>query len=321
MEERNTTLPSEFILLGFYEWPHLHLILFVIFLLVYLMTLIGNLTIFVIISSSSNLHTPMYFLLCNLSILDMILTSTIMPKLLDICLTENQSITFLGCFTQVFFFVICIVAEYFLLAVMAYDRYVAICYPLHYTYLLKMKTCLQLALTSWGFGILESLLLTGLISHYPFTKSKTVNHLYCDIKPLLKLSTSSTEEAEMTILVSGVIFGFFPLAFILVTYVFIIYSILKIQSKKGKSKAFSTCSSHLTVIALFFGIILSIYIKPKSNYSIEKDKILSVFYTSLIPTLNPIIYSLRNKDVHAALQKVMMELSRIQHTLASEGDM
>lgn len=322
MEESNITLASEFILLAFYEWPHLHFMLFGIFLLIYLMALTGNLTIFVIISSSSNLHTPMYFFLCNLSILDITLTSTIMPKLLDICLTENQSITFYGCFTQVFFFVICVVSEYFLLAVMAYDRYAAICCPLHYSYLMKMKTCFQLTLASWGCGIMESVLLTGLISRYPFTKSKKINHLFCDMKPLLKLSSSSTEEAEVAILVSGVIFGFFPLVFILVTYVFVIFSILKIQSNVGKKKAFSTCSSHLTVITLFFGIILSMYMRPKSAYSIEQDKILAVLYSSCIPTLNPIIYSLRNKDVRVAIRKVRVEISRIQYILTkTRGDM
>ncbi|XP_072286948.1 olfactory receptor 5V1-like [Pyxicephalus adspersus] len=310
MEENNTTSPSEFILLGFYEWAHLQIILFSIFLVVYIMALTGNLTIFVVILSSPNLHTPMYFFLSNLSILDITLTSSIMPKLLDICLTENHSITYIGCFTQVVFFVICVVAEYFLLAVMAYDRYAAICCPLRYSTLMKMETCLQLALSSWGLGVLESVVLAGVISRHPFTKSKKINHLYCDMKALLKLSNSSTQYAELTILVSGVIFGFLPLFFILVTYVFVIYSILKIRTKEGKSKAFSTCSSHLTVITLFFGIVLSMYMRPKSAYSIEQDKILSVLYTSLIPTLNPIIYSLRNKDVHVAIKKLRLKFSR-----------
>lgn len=312
MEVRNTTttLSSEFLLLGFYEWPRFQLILFSIFLLVYLMALSGNLTILLVILSSSNLHTPMYFFLCNLSILDITLTSSIMPKLLDICLTENHSITYIGCFTQVVFLVICVVAEYFLLAVMAYDRYAAICCPLRYSTLMQMKTCLRLALSSWGLGVLESLVLAGVISQHPFTKSKEINHLYCDMKGLLKLSSSSTRVAEITILVSGVIFGFFPLVFILVTYVFVICSILKIRTKEGKSKAFSTCSSHLTVITLFFGIVLNMHMRPKSVYSIEQDKILAVLYTSCIPTLNPLIYSLRNKDVHVAIRKAWLKISR-----------
>lgn len=308
MEARNSTLSSDFILLGFYEWPNLQLILFAIFLLVYLMAITGNLTIFVVILSSPNLHTPMYFFLSNLSILDITLTSTIMPKLLDISLTKNHSITYIGCFTQVLFFVICVVAEYFLLAVMAYDRYAAICCPLVYSSLMKMKTCLQLSLSSWGLGVLESLALTGLISQHLFTTSKKINHIYCDMKALLKVSSSSTRDAELAILVSGVIFGFLPLVFILVTYAFVIYSILKIRTKGGKSKAFSTCSSHLTVITLFFGIVLSMYMRPKSSYSIEQDKILAVLYTSCIPTLNPIIYSLRNKDVHVAIRKLKLKV-------------
>lgn len=302
--EANTTFPSEFIILGFYEWPHLHSILFVVFLLVYLMALIGNLTIIVVISSSSNLHTPMYFFLCNLSILDITLISTVMPKLLDICLTGNRSITYLGCFTQLLFFVICAVAEKFLLAVMAYDRCVAICCPLRYFHLMNSRISLQLALISWGFGFSESLLLIGLISHCSFITHNKINHLFCDLETLLKLSTGSTQEAQMAVLVSGSIFGFVPLVFILVTYVFVIYNILKIRSYEGKRKAFSTCSSHLTLITIFLAVILRMYIKPKSDYSVEEDKILAVLYTAFIPTLNPIIYCLRNKDVHVAIQKL-----------------
>ncbi|CAI9607169.1 unnamed protein product [Staurois parvus] len=218
------------------------------------MALSGNLTIFVVILFSPNLHTPMYFFLSNLSILDITLTSSIMPKLLDICLTENHSITYIGCFTQVVFFVICVVAEYFLLAVMAYDRYaaiccplryVAICHPLRYSTFMNFYLCACLALVSWLCGLLDSSTYLSLLSQYTFCKSNVINHLFCDLKPLLKLSCSNTQSIESAIQVSGALFGFTPLVFIIISYVFIISAILKIRSTKGKQKAFSTCSSHM----------------------------------------------------------------------------
>nr|DBA20738.1 TPA: hypothetical protein GDO54_017487 [Pyxicephalus adspersus] len=306
--EANTTLQSEFIILGFYKWPHLHLLLFVIFLLVYLIAMIGNLTIMVVISSCSSLHTPMYFFLCNLSILDITLISTVIPKLLDICLSGNRSITYVGCFTQLLFFVICAVAEKFLLAVMAYDRCLAICWPLRYSSLMNLRISFHLALISWGFGFLESLLMIGLLSRCSFITSNVINHLFCDLETILKMSTGSTQEAQMAVLVSGSLFGFVPLVFILVTYVFVIYNILRIHSNEGKRKAFSTCSSHMTVITIFLAVILRMYIKPKSEFSVEEDKVLAILYAACIPTLNPIIYSLRNKDVHLAIQKLKLAI-------------
>nr|DBA20739.1 TPA: hypothetical protein GDO54_017488 [Pyxicephalus adspersus] len=304
MEERNITWPSEFILLGFYEWPHLQPILFVIFLLIYFIALIGNLFLTVVIFSSSNLHTPMYFFLCNLSILDIIQTSNVMPKILDICLTKNQSISYLGCLTQVFLFVTCVVVQTFLLAAMAYDRYVAICCPLRYTYLMNMTISLHLAIISWGFGFVGSVVLIGFISHFTFTRFNIINSLLCDQESLLKLTTSNIREIKMAALILIFIFGFIPLAFIIVTYVFVIYNILKIHSNRGKRKAFSTCSSQLTVIILYLGILLKMYLRPNSGNSVVEGKIVSMMYITCIPTLNPVIYSLRNKDVHMAVKKL-----------------
>ncbi|KAM4641963.1 olfactory receptor 1G1-like [Discoglossus pictus] len=245
----------------------------------------------------------MYFFLCNLSVLDITFISTVLPKLLDICLTGNHSITYVGCIIQMFFSVICVVSEYFLLSVMAYDRYMAICHPLRYPYLMNLSVCVQLALVSWCFGFLESFMFLGFISNFSFCQSKTLDHLFCELRPLIKLSCTRTQEIELAIQVTGTLLGFVPLTFILITYVFIISSILKIQSNEGKKKAFSTCSSHLTVVTLFFGIILGMYMKPKSGHSIEQDKVFAVFYTSCIPMLNPVIYSLRNKEVKDALRK------------------
>ncbi|XP_077344291.1 olfactory receptor 5V1-like [Lithobates pipiens] len=310
METWNGTEVKEFQLLGFYELPQMQLSLFVIFLVIYFLALSGNAIIIMVICTESILHTPMYFFLCNLSSLDLTLTSTILPKLLHICLTGNQNITYLGCMTQMYFFVICVVSEYCLLAVMAFDRYVAICHPLRYSTIMNFHLCARLALVSWLCGLLDSSTYLSLLSQYTFCKSNVINHLFCDLKPLLKLSCSNTQSIESAIHVSGALFGFTPLFFIIISYVFIVSAILKIHSIKGKQKAFSTCSSHVTVVILFFGIILGMYMRPKSAYSIEQDKVFSVLYTFCVPTLNPVIYSLRNERVKEALKTLMKKTQR-----------
>ncbi|XP_053329222.1 olfactory receptor 1013-like [Spea bombifrons] len=309
MEAGNATW-NFFILLGFYERPDMHVTLFAILLLIYVMALTGNLTIILVIFKERRLRTPMYFFLCNLSFLDITYTSTVVPKLLHICLTGDQSIPYAACIAQVFLFVLCVVAEYFLLAVMAYDRYAAICNPLIYPHLMNLNVCALLATASWCFGLLESFLFLGLISQCSFCQSKVINHLFCDLKPLIKLSCSRTDILELAVQVSAVLFGVVPLVFVLVSYVLIISAILRIRSREGKRKAFSTCSSHLTVVILFFGIILTMYLRPKSAYSIEQDKALALMYTLCIPTLNPVIYSLRNKEVKEALGRLKRNVLR-----------
>ncbi|XP_063288437.1 putative olfactory receptor 1F12P [Pelobates fuscus] len=186
---------------------------------------------------------------------------------------------------------------------MAYDRYVAICHPLHYPNLMNLKVCSRLSVTSWCFGLLESFLFLGFIFHHHFCQSNVINHLFCDLKSLIKLSCSKTWTIELAIYISAILFGIFPLVFILSSYILILSAILRIRAKAGRQKAFSTCSSHLTVVILFFGIILTMYMRPKSVYSTEQDKVLAVLYTSCIPTLNPFIYSLRNKEVKEALKR------------------
>ncbi|KAM4641726.1 olfactory receptor 2G3-like [Discoglossus pictus] len=299
-----------FILMGISNHPSLQAPIFFLILITYLLTLVGNTTILLISRLYPHLHTPMYFFLCNLSIVDITFPSTVLPKLLDICLTGNQSITYLGCITQTFLSVLCVVAEYFLLAVMAFDRYMAICHPLRYPYLMNLSICVKLALVSWCFGFLESFMFLGFIVGYSFCRSKTINHLYCEPRPLIKLSCTGTQQIEVIIQVTGTIFGFVPLAFILITYVFIISSVLRIRSSEGKRKSFSTCSSHLTVVTLFFGIILGMYMSPKSASSTGQDKVFAICYTSCIPMLNPVIYSLRNKEVKDALSKLRSKIVR-----------
>ncbi|XP_063819382.1 olfactory receptor 5AR1-like [Pseudophryne corroboree] len=249
--------------------------------------MVGNVLAITLFCWDLNLHSPMYMLLCNMSTLDIYFTTMILPKLLDICLTGNKAISYRGCITQVFFFVVLIVTEYFILAAMAYDRYVAICLPLRYSYYMSLRVCSWMVCSSWSVGALEGVLYVALISSCKFCGSNEMNHLFCDLKPLIKLSCSDTHTIETVILGLGSIVGFVPSVMTLLSYVFIISAILNIPSKEGRNKAFSTCSSHLTVIVLFYGTILGMYMRTKSSYSMDQDKVFAVLYAAAIPMLNP----------------------------------
>ncbi|KAM3913934.1 olfactory receptor 9G19-like [Leptodactylus fuscus] len=304
MEATNFTV-TEFVLLGFYELPSFQLVLFLIFLVIYVATLVGNSVTTCLFCFDSHFHSPMYILLCNMSVLDMSFTTMVLPKLLDILLTGNNVISYNGCMTQVFFFVVLMVSEYFILAAMAYDRYVAICHPLRYSHFMSLRVCFWLSCTSWSFGVLEGILYVVLISSCSFCGSNEVDHLFCDLKPLMKLSCSDTSTIETVILGLGSIVGFVPSVMTLVSYMYIIATILKIHSKEGRQKTFSTCSSHLTVILLFYGTVLGMYLRPKSSYSMDQDKAFAVLYSGVIPMLNPLIYSLKNQEVKKSLTKIM----------------
>ncbi|XP_073408842.1 olfactory receptor 9G19-like [Dendrobates tinctorius] len=303
MQWSNLTI-TNFVLLGFHEFPDFQLVFFFIFLAIYVATLVGNSLTTGLFCVDPHFHTPMYILLCNMSVLDMSFTSMVLPKLLDIFLTGNNVISFHGCITQVFFFVVLIVSEYFILAAMAYDRYVAICHPLRYSYFMSLQVCFWMAWTSWSIGVLEGILYVILISSCTFCRSNEVDHLFCDLKPLIKLSCSNTQTIETIILALGAIIGFVPSVMTLVSYIYIISTILKINSKEGRHKTFSTCSSHLTIILLFYGMVLGMYMRPKYSYSMDQDKVFAILYAGVIPMLNPLIYSLKNQEVKKALGRI-----------------
>ncbi|XP_054849314.1 olfactory receptor 1020-like [Eublepharis macularius] len=300
---QNATTVTEFILLGLSSNPEDQLILFGVFLLVYLVALIGNTLILLIVSFDKRLHNPMYFFLGNLSVVDIGYTTSTVPKMLMNYLSQDKTISLAGCFSQMYFFISFGGIECLLLGVMAYDRYAAICHPLRYSVLMRPKVCICLAAAAWILGLANSGVHSGMMSHLSFCRDNVIQHFFCDIPPLFQLSCSDTQANQIATFVvgGGVIMGSFLVT--LVSYVYIVLAILRIRTKEGRLKAFSTCASHLTVVNIYFGTIIFTYIKPNSTYSQEQDRALPVLYGILTPMLNPIIYSLRNKDVQGALRK------------------
>ncbi|XP_025033356.1 olfactory receptor 5V1-like, partial [Python bivittatus] len=269
---------------------------FVIILLIYLVTLLGNGTILLAIGANSQLHNPMYFFLSNLSLLDIFCPTATVPKMLENLLMENSSISFAGCVLQLYFLVAFLGGpEVSLLAVMAFARYVAICSPLRYTVIMNKKLCLQMTAGTWITGFLNSLLHTTLTFTLPYCSSNRINQYYCDIPPVLALSCASTYVAEMVVLIVGGIFGVGAFLITLISYTHIIATILRIRSAEGKRKAFSTCTSHLIVVCLFYGTTIFTYIRPSSSYHPDQDRLVSMLYGMITPMLNPLIFSLRKK--------------------------
>ncbi|XP_029435653.1 olfactory receptor 5V1-like [Rhinatrema bivittatum] len=301
----NHTDVTEFLILGFSEFPELQFPLFVLFSVLYLIAVLGNLLIICIICADRHLHIPMYFFLANLSVLDISSLTVTVPKLLTILLTGNKTISFSECIIQMYWFLTGLGIEFLLLTAMAYDRYVAICNPLRYTIVMNRKVCVLLAVISWLTGFLEVIPHAIVTSQLSFCESKTINHIFCDLTALIKLSCTETSVIEMMTFAEGVFTAFTPFLLTLTSYVFIISTILKIRSKEGKSKAFSTCSSHLTVIILLYGSIIGVYNQPRSVDSTHENKLITVIYIIIIPLLNPLIYSLRSKELKAALRKVI----------------
>ncbi|XP_043827322.1 olfactory receptor 5B2-like [Dromiciops gliroides] len=303
MENRSAV--KEFILIGITDVPELQVPLFTMFTFIYLITLVGNLGIVALISRDSRLHTPMYFFLSNLSLVDFGYSSAVTPKVMAGLLLGDKVISYNGCATQLFFFGVFAITESFLLASMAYDRHAAVCKPLHYTSIMTSTVCALLASGAYICGFLTSSIVVGNIFSLSFCRSNVIHHFFCDIPPLLVLSCSDIHLTESTIFISGFFNAFCPFLVIFTSYLLIFITILKIRSAEGRQKAFSTCASHLTAVSIFYGTIIFMYFQPSSSHSMDTDKMVSVFYTMVIPMLNPLVYSLRNKEVKNAFRKAM----------------
>ncbi|XP_030043863.1 olfactory receptor 5V1-like [Microcaecilia unicolor] len=307
----NHSSMTEFLILGFSEFPGLQLPLFTLFLILYLMAMSGNLFVICIVCANRHLHIPMYFFLVNLSALDICSLTSVIPKLLAI-LTSRNSASFGECILQMYCYLMCIATEFTLLAVMSYDRYVAICNPLNYSVIMNKRVCAVLSAASWIIGLLEALPHTIVISQFSYCDSNVINHLFCELKALQKLSCTDTSVIETISYAGGVFTTFTPFLLTMTSYVFIISAILKIRSTKGKNKAFSTCSSHLTVILLLYGTIIGVYMQPISVESVKSNKLSTAMYIVTLPLLNPLIYSLRSKEIKVALKKVISKNSNFE---------
>ncbi|XP_004615097.2 olfactory receptor 7A10-like [Sorex araneus] len=304
MEAENLTGTMEFILLGFSDDPELQPLIFGFFLLMYLITVLGNLLLILAVSSDPHLHTPMYFFLSNLSFVDICFTSTTIPKMLVNIQTHSKAITYDGCITQMYFFILFATLDTLLLTVMAYDRYVAICHPLHYTVIMNSRLCGSLALLSWVISALRSLLNSLLTLQLSFCAEQEIPHFFCDLKEVVQVAHSDTLLNVTVMYLEALLLGGAPFACILYSYSKIIASVRRISSTQGKYKAFSTCVSHLSVVLLFYSTALGIYLSSAVPHSSQSNTIASVMFTVVTPMLNPFIYSLRNKNLQMALKKV-----------------
>ncbi|XP_050773891.1 olfactory receptor 11A1-like [Gopherus flavomarginatus] len=302
----NQTTVTEFILLGFGDLPGLHILLFLLFLVIYIVTMAGNILIVVLVVTDQHLHTPMYFFLGNLSCLETSYTSTMLPRMLDSFLTGNRTISVPSCIIQLYFFGSLAGKECCLLSVMSYDRYLAICKPLHYAALMNDRLCLQLAVASWTGGFVSVAFLISVMSQLTFCGPNEIDHFFCDFSPIMKLSCSDTYWLEVSAVVHFSLFTFPPFLLTLASYVSIITTILRIPSTAGRQKAFSTCSSHLIVVTIFYGTLIIVYLLSDSDALRVLNKVCSVFYGVLTPLVNPLIYSLRNKEVKEALRKALL---------------
>ncbi|KAM8924801.1 olfactory receptor-like protein COR4 [Pelodytes ibericus] len=303
MASANPNNITVFLIQGFTGNPDLQLPVFFCFFLSYCFIVCGNLTIFVLIMTDSRLHTPMYIFLMNLSIIDIANASNILPKLLYILLTQRKTISFLECIIQMYLFLSLTLTEILLLASMAYDRYVAICHPLHYFILMSLRRTVLMSVAAWTVSFLDPIGHAVVVSKLSFCSSQFIDHFFCDMSPLLKLSCSDTSNVDLLNLFEGALLGVPAFLVTLVSYVFIITTILKIKSTEGRQKAFSTCTSHLTCITIFYGTLLCLYMRPISSYSPKQDKYFALLYVVCIPLLNPVIYSLKNQEVKNALKK------------------
>ncbi|XP_048340491.1 olfactory receptor 5AS1-like [Sphaerodactylus townsendi] len=301
----NHTTVTEFILFGFTDHKEVQVVLFVLFLVIYIATFMGNIGIIILIWISPSLHTPMYFFLNNLAFLDLSYSSAITPKMLVNFLTGRKTISLAGCIVQMYLFASFADAECLLLAAMAYDRYMAICNPLLYPVLMSRKVCAWLVAGSYLTGSMSSLVHTYYTFHLSFCSSNVINHFFCDIPPLLALSCTNTHINEILLFALCGLIQSSTFLVILISYAYILCTVLRIQSVQGRHKAFSTCTSHLTAVVFYYGALLFTYLRPSSSYALDTDKIISVFYTMVFPMVNPLIYSLRNEEVKDTLKRIL----------------
>ncbi|KAE8619447.1 hypothetical protein XENTR_v10009780 [Xenopus tropicalis] len=304
MQTPNQSLDIVFLFDGLTKDPRLDVVLFIIFLVIYIFTILGNGGLIVLVMKSPSLHTPMYFFLKHLSFIDMCYTSVIIPRSLSDFLSNEKTITLLACAVQMYLYAAYFNAEVLLLAAMAYDRYAAICKPLLYHVLMKRRVCHVLICACYSVGFFDSFIHTRNVFSQSYCNSLVISNFFCDVAPVLKLSCSDTSMTELVLYAVVGINSFVCLATIVTSYAYIFSTILRIQSAQGRLKAFTTCSSHLVSVGTLFGTLMYMYLRPNSSYSNDQDKVVSVFYTMVIPMLNPIIYSFRNKDVRRAFLKL-----------------
>lgn len=310
----NSTEVNEFRLLGLSDTPELQVPLFITFTLIYLITLVGNLGMITLILLDPCLHTPMYFFLSNLSLVDCVYSSAVTPKVMAGFLTGDKVISYGGCVAQMFFVVAFASTDCFLLAVMAYDRHAAVCKPLHYTTTVTPSVCARMAIGCYIWGFVESAIHTGFTFCLSFCHSNVVHHFFCDIPPILALSCSDIHINEIVLFALATFNVLFALIVIFTSYLFILIAILRMPSAEGRKKAFSTCASHLTAIAMFYGTVIFMYLQPSSSHSMDNDQVASVFYAIIVPMLNPIIYSLRNREVNSAFRKAVIKMKVLLST-------
>ncbi|XP_004615038.1 olfactory receptor 7A17-like [Sorex araneus] len=313
MDAENLTGITEIILLGFSEDPELQPLIFVLFLSMYLITVLGNLLIILAVSSDPHLHTPMYFFLSNLSFVDICFTSTIIPKMLVNIQTQSKAITYEGCLTQMYFFILFVVMDICLLAVMAYDRFVAICHPLHYTVIMNPRVCGLLLLLCWCVSVLDSVVESLAVLWLSFCTDVEIPHFFCELNQMIHLACSDTFVSDVVTYAAALLLAGGAFIGIIYSYTKIVSSIRRISSAQGKYKAFSTCASHLSVVCLFYGTALSVYMSSAVTGNSQSSAIASVMYTVVTPMLNPFIYSLRNKDIKRALKNLIGRKTTIGH--------